>query len=159
LATITYSDTTVGGTYNAIVTGSEVTNATHTTFLILEGCATPAGSTNCGAAKTVNLFLKGFKNERFIIPTYAQFFIVESMDPTKTYLGDVSTASIIATLGLTEATITNIAIAYAANTAANFGAVTFSLDFGSSLIATDYLNLAFSTPFFMLPGTTATTCT
>lgn len=59
-------------------------------------------ATYCPDASVITLTIaEGFKNARVIPNAYANYFLFETMDVTKTFYGDKSTANVVATAEMT----------------------------------------------------------
>ena len=100
---------------------------------------------------------QGFKNPRTVVSSFSNYFIYESRTPDQLYQVDKSTSNIEATPAIEQATISSIAVSFESATVAKDGYVDISAVLGSTVLASDYVELAFSAEF-LLESTSSVTC-
>ncbi len=147
-----------GGTETAFLAVDDSSNSTHILLDLVED-QVAAGLFNSGDNKAVTIVItKGFKNGRVVIPTPTDYFVVSSKDPTNTYESDKSTSNIVASAGLSVSGLTIKTVARESDLVAHLGYVDFTVEFITSHLSTDYLNLAFDEEIFVKHTSDTITC-
>jgi hypothetical protein len=151
-STIQYKENNSGTAKDITVVS---TDSNHVTLEYVEFCN--GGGTICSDGSTMSITLtQGFKNPRTIKSTYSQYFVYQTYTSDKTYIIDESTASIVATDTLTAVSVTSLAISFESSTVAHEGYIDVFAVLGSSILASEYINLSFNAEFILDSGTTPT---
>ena len=112
--------------------------------------STPLGTENSGDNAAVSIILTaGFKNGRVVQNSPSTYYILSSRDSTNTYEIDKSTANIVATPNLAVGQVTIHTVVRESNKVAAVGYVDFELEFISTHLSTDYVDLIFDAEFFV----------
>ena len=100
---------------------------------------------------------QGFRNTRTVPATFSNYFKFQSITPDKQFQIDESTTDIEATPSLTKATISSISVSFQSSVTAYEGYVDISAVLGSTVLASEYVELTFSDEFIR-QGTGSVTC-
>lgn len=141
-------------TANAMTTVS--TNSSHIILEFQEFCSSGSAFCSDGTSMTITI-TQGFKNARTVLTSFSNFFKFQSYTPDQQYQIDESTTQISPTPSLTKATISSISVAFQSSVTAYEGYVDISAVLGSTVLASDYVELTFSTEFIR-QGTGSVTC-
>jgi hypothetical protein len=144
---------TGGSTTTAMTVISTDTN--HVTLEYDEFCN--GGGAICADGTTMSITItQGFKNARTVLTSFTQYFVYQSLTSDQTYQIDESTASIVASPSISEAAISSIAVSFQSSTTTNEGYAEISAVLGSTVLSTDYIELAFDTEFLLQTTTDVT---
>ena len=140
-----------GSTANSMTTIS--TTSDYVTLQFTEFCS--GGGSTCSDGTTMTLTItSGFKNSRTVLASITNYFVYQSYTSDQNYQIDQSTDNIEATPAVDQAAISSIAVSFQSSVTAYEGYADVSAVLGSTVTASDFVELSFSAEFILETSTT-----